>query len=156
MMRTSATLLVRDRPRVGRRVPTTLRLVNGSALDRTAGTALDRSSRPPHAGIVTLQGRLGGAGVPAIDPEARFERRCLDDVSWVDVARDFLRGADTLFEHLRVEVPWTQGRRWMYEREVDDPRLSRWYEPGEALPHDALVAVGDALGIRYGVPFEGL
>src|SRR5262249_4915593 len=64
--------------------------------------------------------------------------------------------ADTLFEHLRVEVPWTQGRRWMYEREVDDPRLSRWYEPGEALPHDALVAVGDALGIRYGVPFEGL
>jgi alkylated DNA repair dioxygenase AlkB len=103
-----------------------------------------------------LQRRLFGAGVPAVDPDVRFERRALDDRSWVDVARDFLRGADTLFDDLRVTVPWTQGRRWMYDREVADPRLSRWYEPGEALPHEALVAIRDALGVRYGVRFGGV
>src|SRR5262245_9048403 len=103
-----------------------------------------------------LQRRLFGAGVPAVDPDARFERLPLDDQSWVDVARDFLRGADTLFDQLRAEVPWTQGRRWMYDREVDDPRLSRWYEPQEDLPHEALVVIREALGARYGVNFGGL
>ena len=27
----------------------------------------------------------------------------------------------------------------MYDREVDDPRLSHWYDPGAVLPHPALV-----------------
>jgi alkylated DNA repair dioxygenase AlkB len=100
-----------------------------------------------------LQRRLFGAGAPTIDPVARFERRALDDHSWVDVARDFVRGADTLFDHLQAEVAWRQGRRWMFDREVDDPRLSHWYEAGDRLPHDALVAMRDVLGERYGVRF---
>jgi alkylated DNA repair dioxygenase AlkB len=106
--------------------------------------------------FVMLQGRLFGAGTPAIHPGARFVRRSLDERSWVDVARDFLHGADTLFDHLRVSVEWSQGRRWMYDREVADPRLSHWYEAGEALPHDALVAIRDALGARYGVRFGAI
>lgn len=100
-----------------------------------------------------MQGRLFGRGDPAVDPGARFERRMLDEQSWVDVARDFLRGADRLFEHVRDRAPWSQGRRWMYDREVDDPRLSCWYEPDDAVPHDALVAIRDALGAHYGVRF---
>ena len=87
-----------------------------------------------------MQGRLFGGGAPAVDRDTRFERRTLDERSWVDVARDFLRGADAFFVHLRDQVPWTQGRRWMYDREVDDPRLSCWYEADQPLPHEALVA----------------
>jgi alkylated DNA repair dioxygenase AlkB len=103
-----------------------------------------------------LQGRLLGAGSPAIDPAAPFVRRSLDERSWVDVAREWLRGADTLFDHLRATVEWAQGRRWMYDREVADPRLSHWYESGEALPHPALAEIRDALGARYGVRFGAI
>nr|WP_249420487.1 alpha-ketoglutarate-dependent dioxygenase AlkB [Rhabdothermincola salaria] len=37
----------------------------------------------------------------------------------------------------------------MYDREVDDPRLSHWYPAGDAVP-DVLDEVGQALGVRYG------
>ena len=84
---------------------------------------------------------------------AAFERLHLDDRSWVDVARDWLRGADTLFDALVETVPWTQGKRWMYERMVDDPRLSCWFPPSEPLPHPALAAVKLELERRYDVPF---
>jgi alkylated DNA repair dioxygenase AlkB len=88
-----------------------------------------------------------------VDPGARFERRELDPLSWVDVARGFLRGADTLLDDLLVRVPWTQGRRRMYDRMVDDPRLSHWYASGDDLPDPALVAIRHALATRYGVGF---
>ena len=67
--------------------------------------------------------------------------------------RDWLRGADTLFDALVEVVPWTQGKRWMYERMVDDPRLSCWYPASEPLPHQALASVKAALERRYEVPF---
>ena len=102
---------------------------------------------------MTLQRRLFGAGDPVIDRDVRFDRRALGESSWVDVAREFLRGADTLFDHLCAAAPWTQARRWMYDREVADPRLSCWYEAGNPLPHDALVTLREAIGARYGVRF---
>ena len=100
-----------------------------------------------------LQGRLLGGGSPIVDPGARFVRRPLDEGSWVDVAREWLRGADTLFDQLRSTVEWAQGRRWMYDREVDDPRLSHWYDPRAVLPHPALDEMRQALAGRYGVRF---
>src|SRR5262245_20459646 len=100
-----------------------------------------------------LQGRLLGAGSPVIALTTPFVRRPLDERSWVDVAREWLHGADTLFDQLRETVEWAQGRRWMYDREVDDPRLSHWYESGEGLPHPALAEIREALGARYGVRF---
>jgi alkylated DNA repair dioxygenase AlkB len=73
--------------------------------------------------------------------------------AWVEVAPGWLRGADALFERLAAEVPWRQGRRWMYERVVDDPRLSCWYHADETLPHPALDAMREAMEERCGVPF---
>jgi len=103
----------------------------------------------------SLQRSLFAAGEPVVDPAAVFERRYLDDDSWVDVARRFLRGADTLFDQLRDAVPWTQDRRWMYERMVDVPRLSHWYGD-DRLPHAMLVEIQRTLEARYGVPFRGV
>ena len=71
------------------------------------------------------QRTLLGAGEPEIDAGATFERVQLDEQSWVDVTRDWMRGADSLFDALIERVEWKQGKRWMYERMVDDPRLSR-------------------------------
>jgi alkylated DNA repair dioxygenase AlkB len=100
-----------------------------------------------------LQRTLLGAGEPEIDAGATFERVPLDDHSWVDVAREWLRGGDTLLDALVERVPWKQGKRRMYERMVDDPRLSHWYPFGSELPHPVLDDARRALEEHYGVRF---
>jgi alkylated DNA repair dioxygenase AlkB len=103
--------------------------------------------------VQPLQGTLLGQGEPAVAPGAMFERIALDATSWVDVARSWLQGADTVLEILVEQVPWRQGRRWMYERMLDDPRLSAWYRAGTALPHPALHNLRRVLGRHYRVRF---
>jgi alkylated DNA repair dioxygenase AlkB len=101
--------------------------------------------------VAVLQASLFGAGEPTVDPGASFERIDLDAGSWLDVSRAWLRGADTLFAALADMVEWTQGRRHMYDKVVDDPRLSHWYRAGDELPHPALATVRRELGRRYDV-----
>lgn len=67
---------------------------------------------------------LFGALEPTVAPAAHFERIALDDTSWADVVRDLLLGADSLFDSLVTELPFVQSRRFMYDRWVDEPRLS--------------------------------
>jgi len=106
--------------------------------------------------VEALQGSLLGTSAPAVDPDAVVERVELDGRSWVDVGRVWLRGADTLLDTLVATVPWRQGRRKMYDRVLDDPRLSRWYSASDPLPHPALDALRQALAARYRVPFGGV
>jgi alkylated DNA repair dioxygenase AlkB len=106
--------------------------------------------------VTAYQTSLLGARDPAVDPTVPFERLWLDDVSWVDVARGWLHGADTLLDALIESVDWEQHRRWMYERMVDDPRLSRWISTEEPLPHPALAPVRSALEAKYDVPLGGI
>jgi alkylated DNA repair dioxygenase AlkB len=103
--------------------------------------------------VVALQRSLLDAGPPRVAPDSHFERVELDTRSWIDVARGWLSGADPLLEALVGTVDWRQGRRRMYGRMVDDPRLSRWYPDGAELPHPVLGEVQAALGERYGVEF---
>ena len=106
--------------------------------------------------VTAYQTSLLGAGDPAVDPTVPFERLWLDDVSWVDVARGWLHGSDTLLDALIQSVDWEQHRRWMYERMVDDPRLSRWISTDEPLPHPTLAPVKSALEEQYDVPLGGI
>jgi len=106
--------------------------------------------------MVVSQRSLLGAGDPAVDTGVRFERVQLDERAWIDLARGWLTGADTLLDALVDGVEWRQGRRWMYERMVDDPRLSCWYGPDEPLPHESLATVKEALEARYAVRFGSL
>lgn len=108
--------------------------------------------------VEPLQGSLLGAVPghrPEIDPHAPWERRALDERSWVDLARGWLRGADDLLVDLVEQVEWRQRRRRMWDRVVDDPRLSRWYGPDAAPPHPALPPLREALARHYGVPLGG-
>lgn len=96
---------------------------------------------------------LLGGGEPGVDDDAGVERVALDEHSWVEIARGWFRGADTLLARFEHEIHWNRGRRWMYERMVDDPRLSRWFPAGEPAPHRSLTTAKKALERRYHVRF---
>lgn len=107
--------------------------------------------------MVTLQGSLLTVGeAPRVDPEARGERFSLGLGAWCELVPGWLRGADALFERLEAGVPWRQGRRWMYERVVDDPRLTSWYAAEDDLPDPALAEIRSALERRLRVPFGAI
>ncbi len=101
--------------------------------------------------MVPLQRSLLSAGEPAVDRGVSWTRLELDTGSWVDVARGLLRGADDVLDHVVAQVRWTCGRRRMYDRMVDDPRLSYRCPDRRAVPHPVLVEMRAALGARYGV-----
>jgi len=105
--------------------------------------------------VAVSQRTLLGGGEPRVDPAAGFARVALDDGSWVDLARGWLLGADTLFDVLVERAEWRQGRRPMFDRLVDDPRLSCGFRRDDPLPHPALATIGRALDARYGVSLGG-
>ena len=106
--------------------------------------------------VEPLQGSLIGVRDPQLAGNPDFERIALDDECWVDVARGWLLGADTLVEQLVREVPWRQNRRALYDRIVDEPRLSKWYRDDDSFPHPVLRAARAALTTRYQVHLSGV
>jgi alkylated DNA repair dioxygenase AlkB len=105
--------------------------------------------------VTTYQTSLLGAGEPVVNPDAPFERIWLDDRAWIDVARGWLLGADTLLDELIEAVDWQQHRRWMYGRMLDDPRLSSWFGADDPVPHPMLEQLRSALEAHCGVPLGG-
>jgi hypothetical protein len=102
--------------------------------------------------VVPGQRSLFASGEVAIDPEARWERVALDAESWVDLCRLHVLGGDPLLDLVLDAVPWSCGRRFMYDRMVDDPRLSYRAPSPELVPHPVLADVRAGLSARYGVP----
>jgi alkylated DNA repair dioxygenase AlkB len=103
--------------------------------------------------MVAHQRSLFATGDPAIDTDVPVERLALDERSWVDLARNWLRGADSMLDTLVDTVDWHQGRRRMWDRMVDDPRLSYWCRDGDSLLDPAFAMIRAALTERYGVRF---
>lgn len=104
---------------------------------------------------VAWQASLFALGEPDVLVEAPAGRVQLDATSWIDVVPGFLSGADQLCAALIETVAWRQHRRRMYDRVLDDPRLSRWYRPDESPPHPVLAVARDELTRRYRRPFGG-
>ncbi|MFN8051638.1 MAG: alpha-ketoglutarate-dependent dioxygenase AlkB [Acidimicrobiales bacterium] len=103
-----------------------------------------------------LQGNLLTFGTPSVDVGAAFERLELDDTSWIDVARGMVTGADEVMAELVESVAWRTGRRRMYDRVVDDPRLSHWCRRADGDPHPTLASARAAIERRYGVALGGV
>ncbi len=102
-----------------------------------------------------LQLGFFGVGDAGINRGAVPERMKLDGTAWVEVRRGWLLGADTMCEELIREVPWAQHRRRMYDRVVDEPRLTWRPGQGAEAPHPGLKMAGDALEEIYEVPLVG-
>jgi alkylated DNA repair dioxygenase AlkB len=102
-----------------------------------------------------LQLGLFGGGAASINDAAVAERTELDGSAWVEVCRAWLLGSDTMCEELIRDVPWGQRRRRMYQRVVDEPRLTWRPGEGEELPYPGLKMAGEALERIYQVPLVG-
>lgn len=79
----------------------------------------------------------------------RLNRIDLTAGAWLDFAPGWLAAADDVFDRLLHAVPWRSGRRRMYDRVVDVPRLSHHYGAGAALPHPMLERARDRLSAHY-------
>ncbi len=106
------------------------------------------------ASLAGYQTSLFAQGLPALSPTAEIERNRLDDMSWIDLSRGWLQGADHLLDVLAASLPWKGGRRPMYGEMVDEPRLHASIRPGgpklTATVTDAMAAITEVLEARYG------
>ena len=110
---------------------------------------------------VFYQGTLFGTLTPpAFDASfAEASRLPLDDTTWVELVPGWLRGADQVFDELVATLPFRQrtGVR-MYDRLVDEPRLTAWWrhERGQPEPLPLLREMRLLLADRYVEPFDSI
>ncbi|MBV9291362.1 MAG: alpha-ketoglutarate-dependent dioxygenase AlkB [Frankiales bacterium] len=110
---------------------------------------------PPAA--VAWQPSLFDGGPLALDLDYTGLRRIvLDERSWVDYCPGWLSGSDIVFDELAGEARWQQRTRWMYDREVPEPRLTAGWSTDaadDAVP-PMLRSMAEALSTRYPVQFD--
>jgi alkylated DNA repair dioxygenase AlkB len=75
-------------------------------------------------------------GPPVIDRAAfgKATDHPLDDQSGIIHVPGFLRGHQILLEELVTATQWEQRRRWMFNRMVDEPRLTAEYRDVQTAP----------------------
>ena len=103
------------------------------------------------------QPSLLDAGPPAFDASySGVERLWLDPTSWVDWGRGWVSGSDALFAEVLASRRWGVRTRWMYDRRVEEPRLtSPWnLASGEPLLPPVLEEMRRSLSAHHGVPFD--
>lgn len=109
---------------------------------------------------VTWQASLFGFDDPSVDPSfAGIERLWLDDRSWLDHLPRWLQGSDQVFAELVARLPWRQRVVPMYDRMVDEPRLTWWWSEHQRRQGPPLPVLDDiraALSARYGVAFDSI
>ena len=103
--------------------------------------------------MLAFQGSLLSEPAPEVT-DTPVTRRHLARGAWVDHAPYWLAGADALFRTLVDELDWRQGRRWMYEREVDDPRLTTSLDVEAMADVPVIADICGFLQGRYGGRFE--
>ncbi len=77
----------------------------------------------------------------------------LDEHSWVTHVPGFLTGHHQLVAELAELGVWEQRRRWMFDRMVDEPRLTGEYVDLTAAPA-LLTELAVTLGEQLGVPYD--
>lgn len=102
-----------------------------------------------------MQASVFDLGVPAFDPLLRgLERIDLGGGAWVDSLPNWLDGHEIVYRDLAESADWRQGRRLMYYRTVNVPRLTA-AAPANGASGKLLGDVSATLAGHYGVSFEG-
>jgi alkylated DNA repair dioxygenase AlkB len=113
----------------------------------------------PSAPAVAWQPLLWASQRTVVDASFRGLRRtALDGDSWVDLCPNWVSGSDRAFEELLGDVVWSQRRRWMYDRRVDEPRLTSWLSLDEqtCATHQWLEDARASLSAHYDVRFDSV
>jgi alkylated DNA repair dioxygenase AlkB len=109
----------------------------------------------PFASLGAVQFSLLARGEPRIDAGfARIARIPLSERSWLELRPEWLSASDVVFDALVTALPWRQHRRPMYDRIVDEPRLTAHLGPGEPTPLPVLDEARRVLADRYGEPLD--
>jgi alkylated DNA repair dioxygenase AlkB len=112
------------------------------------------------ARMLARQASLFGLAQPAVDTSfANVEHVELDDTSWIEFAGGWLHGADLVFDELVTVLPLRQRTDVkMFDRVVDEPRLSAWWRlDGDAVePLPILGEIRVLLSERYGERFDSI
>jgi alkylated DNA repair dioxygenase AlkB len=89
---------------------------------------------------------------------SRLQHIDLDDESWVEQAPGWVSGADRLFDEILGSRNWEQRSRRMYDKRVQEPRLTApWnLESGEPLYPTVLEEIRVVLSARYGREFDSV
>jgi|HubBroStandDraft_4_1064222.scaffolds.fasta_scaffold115503_2 alkylated DNA repair dioxygenase AlkB len=115
----------------------------------------------------TMQLPLTEAPLPQAGPDGRaliafgndfteVERHDLDGDSWIEVMPGLIREPGPLFTQLLRDLDWSQRQRWIYDRKVDEPRLTADYPRIETAPGSALRLLARRLSDVYGIPYDGV
>ena len=109
---------------------------------------------------MSYQGSFFGSLQPRYDATfGTLERIQLDATSWVDLAVGWLEGSDAVFDELVDTLPLRQRTNVkMYDRVVDEPRLSAWWQAdsGEPEPLPILHEIRMRLCERYHDSFDSI
>jgi alkylated DNA repair dioxygenase AlkB len=109
---------------------------------------------------VFWQASLFGGAAPSFDAGFGDARRMpLDDRTWVEHVPGWLLGSDALFDELAHRLTFRQRTNVrMYDRLVDEPRLSAWWRAagGAPEPVELLADMRRVLAERYGEPFDSI
>jgi alkylated DNA repair dioxygenase AlkB len=97
----------------------------------------------------TLQGSLFGAADPHVSGAIPDGRVDLAHGAWIVRVPGWVGGDQTLLEHLAETTSWHAGRRPMYDRIVDVPRLTASI-PKSGPGHSVLWEITKALRARFG------
>ena len=95
--------------------------------------------------------------VEEVEADAAFagtQRHELRHDAWVDYTPEWLHGAASVFDDLVAHVPWQHGRRLMYGRFVDEPRLHAHRREAVAdcpVARPVIDRMANLLSRRYGV-----
>jgi alkylated DNA repair dioxygenase AlkB len=110
----------------------------------------------PHVGA--LQGSLFGLDNPSIDDSfTGLERIALAGGAWIDLLPGWLHGADVVFHELVDRLTWRQHTVPMYERYVEEPRLTSWWTAKMGPEPMAILSTArHALSRRYQRAFNSI
>jgi alkylated DNA repair dioxygenase AlkB len=89
---------------------------------------------------------------------SELERIDLDSISWLELQRGWVTGWERLFGELLEGSEWNQRSRRMYDKVVQEPRLtSHWSkDSGKPLDPPILERMRTVLSDRYGVEFDSM
>ena len=101
-----------------------------------------------------VQTSLLGREEPSFDHRfGTLVRRELEGGAWYEHGGGFIRGHETLFEHLRSTTAWRTMYEQMYDRTVQAPRVVASL-PADGPGHPLVASIQEALSARYGESFS--